>query len=94
MIDKYKKYYKDKLEELKIQLYEIKDGHINSYLTYDSDYYLTQYNKSIEDINKYLFDIDGMDVDEILKNSLCKVSISIDLQFPGYLLEPSLLGKI
>ena len=94
MVDQYKKYYKDKVEKLKNQLHDIKEAKINSYLTYDTEYHISLYNQRMEELNKYLVEIDAKTLDEIANDKLSSLSEALDLQFPGYLVDPSLLGKL
>lgn len=94
MVDQYKKYYKDKVEKLKNQLHDIKEVNINSYLTYDTEYHVSLYNQRMEELNKYLVEIDAKTLDHITNDKLSSLSEALDLQFPGYLVDPSLLGKL
>ena len=94
LVNKYKKYYKDKAELLKLKLYDIKQLHINSYLTYDVDYYISQYNQRTEEVNRYISEIDTKTLDHITKNRLSYISESINEQFPSFLVDPTLLGKL
>jgi len=94
MIEKYKKFYIDKVELLKIKLDEIKQVNVNSYLTYDTEYYITQYIQRIEEINKYITILNAKDFDSIKNDKLSNISDAIDLQFPDYLVNPTLLGKL
>ena len=94
MVEKYKKYYKDKAEELKPKLHVIKESNINSYLTYDKEYYTQQYNKQIEDLNKYIEEVDSKTLDHITKEKLSNIPESLSLFFPGYMIDPTLLGRL
>jgi hypothetical protein len=94
MVDQYKKYYKDKVEKLKNQLHDIKEANINSYLTYDTEYHVSLYNQRMEELNKYLVELDAKTLVEIANDKLSSLSEALDLQFPGYLVDPSLLGKL
>ena len=94
MTDMYKKYYKDKVEELKIKLSDIKEYNVNSYLTYDTEYHLSKYNQSMEEIDRYLVELEAKTFDHITKDKLSSISETLDLQFPGYLIDPTLLGKL
>jgi hypothetical protein len=94
MIEKYKKYYKNKVDNIKTQLHDIKEVNVNSYLTYDTDYYIEKYNQRMEELNKYIVEIDAKDFDHIAKDKLSTISEDIDYQFPNYLLDPTLLGKL
>lgn len=94
MVDQYKKYYKDKVEKLKNQLHDIKEANINSYLTYDTEYHISLYNQRMEELNKYLVELDAKTLDHIANDKLSSLSEALDLQFPGYLVDPSLLGKL
>ena len=53
-VAKYKKYYQDKADELKTQLNEKKEYDVSSYLTYDTEYYVNEYNDRIDEVKKYL----------------------------------------
>ena len=94
MVDQYKKYYKDKVEKLKNQLHDIKEANINSYFTYDTEYHVSLYNQRMEELNKYLVEIDAKTLVDIANDKLSSLSEALDLQFPGYLVDPSLLGKL
>ena len=94
MVDQYKKYYKDKVEKLKNQLHDIKEANINSYFTYDTEYHVSLYNQRMEELNKYLVELDANTLVEIANDKLSSLSEALDLQFPGYLVDPSLLGKL
>lgn len=94
MVDQYKKYYKDKVEKLKNQLHDIKEANINSYFTYDTEYHVSLYNQRMEELNKYLVELDAKTLVEIANDKLSSLSEALDLQFPGYLVDPSLLGKL
>ena len=94
MVDQYKKYYKDKVEKLKNQLHDIKEANINSYFTYYTEYHVSLYNQRMEELNKYLVELDAKTLVEIANDKLSSLSEALDLQFPGYLVDPSLLGKL
>lgn len=94
MVNQYKKYYKDKVEELKTQLLEHKEYNVSSYLTYDTEYHVSQYNQRMEELNKYLVELDAKTFHQITNYKLSSVSEAVDLQFPGYISDPSLLEKL
>lgn len=94
MIEKYKKYYHDKAEEIKVKLEEQKQYNVSSYLTYDTDYYINQYNDRVEEINKYLVELDNKTFDHIAKEKLSSISQKIDQLFPNYMTDPTLIGKL
>jgi hypothetical protein len=94
MIDRYKNYYKTKIDIIKTKLYELKSCNVSSYLTYDTEYYVNEYNKRIEESDKYLLELDKKTFDEISKDKLSSVSESIDSLFPSYILYPTLLGQL
>jgi len=93
-VDKYKNYYKTKVNDLKIKLHEMKDANINSYLTYDVDYHINTYNQHMSHLHKYLVELDAKTFDHIAKDKLSSISVELDIQFPGYLIDPTLLGKL
>lgn len=94
MVDQYKKYYKDKVEDLKTKLHDIKEANVNSYLTYDTEYHVNQYTQSVEELDKYLVELDAKTFDHVAKDKLSIVSKAIDAQFPGFMTVPTLLGKL
>ena len=94
MVEKYKNYYRIKAEDLKTKLYDMKEFNINSYLTYDKEYYLNEYNKRIDEINKYLVELNEKTIEHIFKDRLSCISDEVNIQFPDYLVDPVLLGKL
>lgn len=94
MVENYKNYYKTKVEDLKTKLYDLKEVNVNSYLTYDKEYYVNEYNQRIEELNKYLVELDTKTLDHISKDKLSFLSEELELQFPDYLVDPVLLGKL
>lgn len=93
-VDRYKKYYKNKAEILKTVLYEIKETNIHSFLTYDVNYHVLQYNTRIEEIDKYLSELEFQTLNHISKHKLSFISETLNTQFPGYFADPTLLGKL
>ena len=93
-VDRYKKYYKNKAEILKTVLYEIKETNIHSFLTYDVNYHVLQYNTGIEEINKYLSELEFQTLNHVSKHKLSFISETLNTQFPGYFADPTLLGKL
>jgi hypothetical protein len=94
MVEKYKNYYKTKIDILRYQLNDLKEANVNSYLTYDTEYHINEYNKRIKEINKYIIELDAKTLDHFSKDKLSVVSEAIDQQFPGYLVDPTLLGQL
>lgn len=94
MVEKYKKYYKDKVELLKTKLHDMKEANINSYLTYDKEYYTQQYIKYMEEVNKYLVELDGKTLDHVTKDKLSTLPESLNSCFPSYMVDPTLLGRL
>lgn len=93
-VAKYKKYYQDKAEEIKTKLEEQKEYNVSSYLTYDPEYYVNEYNERVEEVKKYLAELDCKTLDHIAKDKLSSISEKIDQLFPGYIVDPTLLGKL
>jgi hypothetical protein len=94
MVDKYKNYYKDMAEKLKIHFNDVKEVNINSYLTYDAEYHISQYTQRMEEIDKYIVHLDAKTFDHISKEKLSYISDVINSQFPDYLIDPTLVGKL
>lgn len=90
----YKKYYSDKAEELKIKVSEQKEANITSYLTYDTEYYVNQYNDRMEEINKYLVNLENKSNEDIMKEKLNSISPALDTLFPNYMPYPVLIGAV
>ena len=70
MVESYKGYYKDKAEEIRIKLDDIKETNVKSYLTYDTEYYINEYNDRIAELNKYLVELDTKTLEDVQKNPL------------------------
>jgi hypothetical protein len=94
MVDNYKNYYKNKVKALKTELHNVKEANINSYLTYDADYYVSQYTQSIEEIDNYLANLERKTFDHISKEKLSNISDALNIQFPDYLVDPTLIGQL
>lgn len=94
MVKKYKQYFINKVEKMKTKLNEIKENNVNSYLTYDPEYYINEYNERMGEINKYLTELDARTLDHLAKDKLSFVSEKIELLFPGFICDPTLLGKL
>jgi hypothetical protein len=92
LVEKYKNFYKKKASELKIKVLEMKEYNIKSYFTYDSDFYNNLYLTQIQQIDKYITDLESKTLDFIKKNKLTFISKDIDELFPLYLVSPTLLG--
>jgi len=74
VIENYKEYYKNKAKQLKKELGELKEYNVNSYLTYNTEYYINEYNDRIEEINKYLVELDRRTLENFIKDDLSVVS--------------------
>ena len=94
MVENYKQYYIDKVEELKITLNKIKEDNVNSYLTYDPEYHINKYTERMEELDKYLVELENKTIDHISKEKLSFVSEEINSQFPDYMSDPTLLGLL
>ena len=88
-IDAYKGYYVKKAEEMKARLETEKNRNVNSYLTYDTEFYVNQFNERVEEITKYLVELESRDLEYISKNSLNSVSDTLDVVFPHFMTNPS-----
>lgn len=93
-INKYKKYYQDKIEELKKVLSDKKDYDVSSYLTYDSEYYVNEYNDRSEEIKKYLVELETKTFEDISTKDLTIVSEKITALYPDFMCKPTLLGLL
>jgi hypothetical protein len=94
MVNTYKNFYKTKVEKLKTKLNDIKENNINSYLTYDKEFYVNEYTNRIKELDKYLIELDARTFVHIANDKLSSLSEALDLQFPGYLVNPTLLGQL
>jgi hypothetical protein len=94
MLQKYKSYYRDKAEKMKIKLLELKQYNTSSYLTYDSEYYINKYNAQVEQVNKYIVELDNKNINHITTEKLSYISQEINLLFPSITPDPTLLGLI
>lgn len=93
-IAKYKKFYQDKAEELKKKLNEKKEYDISSYFAYDTEYYINEYNNRVEEVNKYLVELENKTNDQIDKDDLSFVSEKINALYPNFIPKPNLLGLL
>jgi hypothetical protein len=94
MVQKYKEYYQNKATELKNKVEELKETNVTHFLTYDTDYYINEYTQRTEQIDNYLVELAAKTVDHIAKETLGSVSEEIDVLFPGYMADPTLVGKL
>jgi hypothetical protein len=94
VISKYKKYYQDKIEYLKTLLVDKKEIDVSSYLTYDTDYYINEYNDRNENINKYLVELENKTLEQLTKEDLTIVSNDLTALYPNFMSKPSLLGLL
>lgn len=92
-VNNYKRYYLDKAEEIKKKLEEIKEYDISSYLTYDTEYYVNKYNSRMEEVNRYIVEVNAKDTESVLKDKLGFISDEISLLFPDIMTDPILIGK-
>jgi hypothetical protein len=92
LIEKYKNFYKNKAQELKSKLFEIKENNIKSYFTYDSEFYTKKYDEQMSEITKYISEIDTQTLESIKKTKLNFISKDINDLFPSYIVIPTLLG--
>jgi tRNA G26 N,N-dimethylase Trm1 len=93
-VNHYKNYYVTRAEKLKDVLETQKDLDIASYLTYDVESYVNRYVKDVSDIDEYIEKVVSNGYDEICTESLCSISQRLDDVFPGYMKDPTLLGKL
>lgn len=93
-INKYKKYYQNKIEELKKLLSDKKDYDVSSYLTYDTEYYVNEYNDRNEEIKKYLVELETKTFEEISIKDLTIVSEKLTVLYPNFMCKPTLLGLL
>ena len=93
-INNYKKYYQNKIEELKKILSDKKDCDVSSYLTYDSEYYVNEYNDRNEEIKKYLAELETKTFEEISTKDLTIVSEQLNVLYPNFISKPTLLGLL
>jgi hypothetical protein len=90
----YKKFYYDKAEEIRIKIGQIKQVNVNSYMTYDCEYHVNQYNDRIAEVNKYIVKLDAITYEDVMDSELGVISEEIELLFPKYLVTPTLYGRL
>ena len=93
MVESYKNFYKNKAEYIKTQLEIIKNHNITSYLTYNTEYYVNEYNSQVEDVDKYLSELKSKTIDNI-DDDLSHISENVDKLFPYMFNIPTLLGHL
>ena len=94
LIKKYKNFYIKKAEELKKKVLETKEDNIKSYLTYDPTFYIKLYDNQVEEIDKYILDVENKTDESIQKDRINFISKGIDELFPNYLVTPVLHGLL
>lgn len=90
LISTYKKYYFDKIKELTLNIKEEKKYNIESYLTYDTEFYINKFNSSMEEINKYIVELENIDIDNFYLKNLSIISDNFNISHPEFLLKPSI----
>lgn len=90
----YKAYYKHMIMELRKKLEKIKECKVNSYLTRDVEYYVNEFTKRTEIIDKYLVVLENIKCEDLVEKDLSIISTELDYEFPKYLLKPTNLGKL
>jgi hypothetical protein len=93
-VTKYKKYYQDKAEEVKTKLSDKKEYDVSSYLTYDTEYYVNEYNARVEEVKKYLVELENKTFEQIAKDDLSVVSEQLEALYPYFMAKPTLLGLL
>jgi len=79
---------------LKTKLSEKKEYDVSSYLTYDTEYYVNEYNDSVEEVKKYLVELENKTVDQIAKDDLSVISEKVNALYPAFMVKPTLLGLL
>ena len=93
-VHKYKNYYKEKINNMKLELEKTKETNIASYMTYDTEYHINLYNQQVEKLDKYLVELENKTFEQISTEKLSIVCEEIDYLFPNYLVDPTLIGKL
>lgn len=93
LVDTYKQYYFNKAKELQNKLTELKESYMVSYLTYDTEFYINQYNDRMSTIYKYITELETKTVNDIITSKISLVSPDINLVFPFFMTDSSLIGK-
>ena len=84
----YKFYYIQRSNQLQEVLRVLKDTCVNSYMTYDKQYYQDAYTKSVQALEKYRQNVEDSNIYE----DFSKVGVpDIDDNYPSYFLKPQLL---
>jgi len=84
----YKQYYEQKAEEILTRLHKTRDINVGSYLTYDKEFYVTEYNARKEEVELYLKKLPDMSSME----DLSVISPAIDKLFAEFVLTPTLFS--
>lgn len=93
-VEKYKNYYIRKIKDLKSKLKDLKEHNVNSYLTYDADYYVKEYIQRTEEVDKYILELEVKTVDTILSSKLGFEPEWLKVLYPDFMLNPSLIGRL
>lgn len=93
-VNNYKKYYQDKADALKTYIEEKKGYDVSSYFTYDTKYYIKEYDDRVNEVNEYIVVLDNKTVDQIATDDLSLVSEKVNALYPDFMAKPTLLGLL
>lgn len=93
-IELYKNYYRTQALKIRTQIESDKDYNVSSYLTYDPEYYVNLCNDRVEEITKYLVELDNLSYEDVLTKDLSSISSVIDNKFGTKILSPSMLDGL
>lgn len=84
----YRAYYTQRSNQLQEVLFLQKEACVNSYITYDKQYYQDSYEKSVQALDKYRQNV----TDSSIYEDFSRVGFAeIDDNYPQYFLKPQLL---
>ena len=79
---------------MKTYIEEKKGYDVSSYFTYDTKYYIKEYDDRVNEVNEYIVVLDNKTVDQIATDDLSLVSEKVNALYPDFMAKPTLLGLL
>ena len=93
-VEKYKKYFITRCQELSKLITETKQYNTESYLTINTEFYLTQYEEHITELKKYTDKVNAINVHDILTTDLSSLGSILDKLYPDFIKTATLFGNV
>lgn len=94
LIKEYKQLFLNQINDLTKIITDAKEYNTTSYLTYNCDYYIEQFNNHIDLLNKYTDKVENLNIDNVLITDLSSLGKELDLLYPKFITVPSLFNEL